>query len=916
MSSLLNDYLGSFIEGLDPSQLRLNVWSGKVHLKALAIRPSALDGLNLPVTVLSGRVASLRLEANWRSLTSQPVKVELEGVDLLLGPRLSPPPSSSSDDAAARERAHHTKMRPLEAVEEFRLHAETEAANAESSTTSYMQRLTATVVNNAQISIKEIHLRYVSEEGGQRRVIGVGLEELSAFTTNAQWKREFTAGGDVGYRLVQLHHLFAYIDEEEDAAQGTEGTEGKGGDEEVSPSLPRLLDVLDSPSTRFVLSPLSGSLRLVQRMTEGEAPRFSVSCHFPSIELALGQRQYRHALRELSSLSTAQRLLQTSAATSPSAASTDRPLSKEERRRYVELYKRTLNALWTDELSAEERAEMQSMERAATFASLAQARTFGWFELKRELQGRSVKTRQAGKDEAAKNSGGGGLLKGFFGRKPSQLPHEELTEQQKEDLYALLEKEEGEGEEEGEVGGEGPAAQRPDRVEVDMEVELKVVTASLLDAEYRPMLQVTAEGGSAHVVKRLRGLTVEVGMNSLQCTEQILPGSLYSTLMGAQQHDTTSPAIPSTNTTASSSSSPSSSSPPPPFFHAVYEDRPEGVDCDRRLSLQLSSPVIQLHQPLLSALLTFFAVPPTLDLATFSAWSLQQLDALRSFSTTTLADALSTHSALDLNVDLTAPTIVVPLDPMQHSTPSSGGGGGGADVLVLTLGHLRLTTELRGKAEMAETLERVRKATGDHQLDEAMRGRLYDLYHVNITRTSVLLSHMGPQWALDPSPSFLLDPLDLRLDVHSAISKEVNWLPNFRLEGSLDLLRLRLSERKLRRMTKFVEVFQDVDHLPPTVKATLLPIEQWQDPQSAPPTTTSSSTPEPLSTSTPLMASPVSPTAQALAVPLLFFLLVVLLPVVLPRCGRPRGVIPRGSSEGSRCVDGVGPRRQWGGGGQ
>ena len=861
MSSLLNDYLGSFIEGLDPSQLRLNVWSGKVHLKSLSIKPTALDGLHLPVRVLSGRVSSLRLEANWRALTSQPVKVELEGVDLLLGPRTAP--ASPSTDGDEEEKSFQSKLRSLSAVEEFRLHAEAEAASTESSTTSYMKRLTATVINNVQISIKEIHLRYVSEEGGQRRVIGVGLEELSAFTTNEQWKREFTTGGQLGYRLVQLNNLFVYCNERGEQAQGEEEEE-EGGEEEKEGggglSLPRLLDVLDSPSTRFVLSPLSGSLQMVQRMDEGAGggsdgalPRFSLSCDFPSIELSLGQRQYRHVLKELSSLSAAHRLLQSSAAALPSpAASNDRPLSREERKRYVELYKRTLNAMWTEELSGEERAEMQSMERTASVSSLAQARTFGWFELKKELQGRSVKTRQAGKDEAAKNKGGGGILKGFFGRKSSQLPHEELTDQQKEDLYALLEQEEGE--EEGEVGSDGPS-HTPDRVEVEMQVNLKAVTASLLDAEYRPMVRLAAEGGTAHVVKRQKGFTAELGMQSLRCTEEILPLSQYSQLMTALPLDTTPP----TTGTASSST-------PPPFFHAVYEDHPEGVDCDRRLSLQVSSPIIQVHQPLLSALLTFFAVPPTLDLATFSAWSLQQLDALRSFSTTSLADALSTHSALDLNIDLTAPTIVIPLDPMQRYTPLRGAGGVGSDVVVLNLGHLRLTTELRGKAEVANTLDRVRKAAGDHQLDEEMKGRLYDLYHVTITRTSLFLSAMGPEWSHDPSPSFLLDPLDLRLDVQSAVSKEVNWLPNFRLQGALELLRLRVSERKVRRMTKFLEAFQDIDSIPPFVKATLLPKEQWKDPQ--PDVKTANPSPsKALQVSEPSRASTVSPTSTAVVLP-------------------------------------------------
>ena len=292
-------------------------------------------------------------------------------------------------------------------------------------------------------------------------------------------------------------------------------------------------------------------------------------------------------------------------------------------------------------------------------------------------------------------------------------------------------------------------------------------------------------GARLRLVKRhQRGLTLEMGMQSLRCGEQIVRGSHYHQLMDMQTTQQPSSA---------SADLPASSSAPAPFFHALFEADPLDAACDRRLLLRLSSPIVQIHPPLLSALLTFFHVPATVDLRTFSAWSLQRLDALRSFSTATLAEALSTHSALDLNVDLTAPIVVVPLDPRSSAPQET------ADVVVLDLGHVRLTTELRGKEEAQRTLSAVREANGEEDLDADTRSRLFDLYHVAITRTSLFLSALGSRWAEDPSPSFLLEPLDLRLDVQSAVSKDVNWLPNFRVQGSLGRLQLRVGERKVRR---------------------------------------------------------------------------------------------------------------------
>ena len=809
VSTLLNEYLGSFLEGLDASQLRLHVWSGRVHLRGLNIRPSAFDDLGLPLTVVSGSVESLRLEANWRSLTSQPVRVELEGVHVLLAPRGASPAQTAADAdaaaAAAAARAVESKLRSLAAVEEFRLQAEGEAAKAASSTRSYLQRLQETVLDNVQLSIRDVHIRFACDAadasgGGRSAVVGVGVEELSAFSTNEDGAHEFTAAAAISHRRVELRNLCAYL-HEEDAEVEAEAEAGR--------EAPALRDVLEAASTRFVLAPLSASLSMVHHKDEAASPRIAVSSTLEAIALSVDQRQYRHALHALSALSSAQRSLSSALSSSSAASASEPELSKEQRRRYVQLYKRTLNALWQAELSEDERAELDQLDRSASYASLSRARTLAFHELKKELQGRTVMTRQAAKDEAAR-SAKGGLLKGWFGTRqsaPPVLPHDELTEQQRDDLDALLEDEEKADD------GRTPSAAAGDGVLLQVELGLRALSVSLLDAEAQPMLRVTAEGGSASLVKRPRGLLLEVGLQSLRCTESLLQDSHYAELLSMEPSDD------------------AAASDPPPFLRAAYED-PQGEPASgRRLSLQLSSPVVRLHRPLLCALLTFFAVPAAVDLATFSAWSLQQLEALRSFSTATLAEALLSHSAIDLSIDLTAPVFVVALDP--RAPPPA---GEAADVMVVNLGRLSVTTELSAQDDVRGALERVQRAKGIEELDEATLGRLYDHYCVVVSRTSVLLSSKGPAWPTDPRPSYLLEPLDLRLDVQSAISRDVDALPNVRVQGRLERLQLHVSDRKVRRLARFIDAFSDLDSgVPREVRATLIARAPESDRQRPPP---------------------------------------------------------------------------------
>ena len=78
IASLLNQYLGQFIEGLDSKQLNLSVWSGAVDMKNLQIKPSCLDFLHLPIIVKGGSVGRLLLKCNWARLSSEPVRIVLE----------------------------------------------------------------------------------------------------------------------------------------------------------------------------------------------------------------------------------------------------------------------------------------------------------------------------------------------------------------------------------------------------------------------------------------------------------------------------------------------------------------------------------------------------------------------------------------------------------------------------------------------------------------------------------------------------------------------------------------------------------------------------------------------------------------------------------------------------------------------
>ena len=56
LASVLQRSFGEYIEGIDASNLRASVWSGKVQLNNLRLRRSALDALQLPVKLQAGTI--------------------------------------------------------------------------------------------------------------------------------------------------------------------------------------------------------------------------------------------------------------------------------------------------------------------------------------------------------------------------------------------------------------------------------------------------------------------------------------------------------------------------------------------------------------------------------------------------------------------------------------------------------------------------------------------------------------------------------------------------------------------------------------------------------------------------------------------------------------------------------------------
>ncbi len=182
---LLAARLGKYIAGLERDNLSVAFWSGEIALENASIRPEALSRLQLPLRLELGRIQSLRVKIPWRKLASQSVEIELVGLYVVLVPIDSQ--SWAYDKSGfvrlVKERLELHEIRRVQSQTQKLLSAE-EALRSK----SFLQRLTAKVLDNLRITIRDIHVRFEFRTGLHTFSTGLMLAKVDYCTTSANWQ--------------------------------------------------------------------------------------------------------------------------------------------------------------------------------------------------------------------------------------------------------------------------------------------------------------------------------------------------------------------------------------------------------------------------------------------------------------------------------------------------------------------------------------------------------------------------------------------------------------------------------------------------------------------------------------------------------------------------------------------------------
>ncbi|XP_078109919.1 intermembrane lipid transfer protein VPS13B isoform X4 [Sander vitreus] len=183
VTPLLMSYVNKYIKNLKPSDLQLSLWGGDVVLSKLDLKLDVLEQeLKLPFTFMSGHIHELRIHVPWTKLGSEPVVITINTMECILKLRDGAQDehesgSSSTSRSVSDSSKAVAKPRRLQQA----------APSDPDLPPGYVQSLIRRVVNNVNIVVNNLILKYVEDD----IVLSVNITSAECYTVDDIWERAF-----------------------------------------------------------------------------------------------------------------------------------------------------------------------------------------------------------------------------------------------------------------------------------------------------------------------------------------------------------------------------------------------------------------------------------------------------------------------------------------------------------------------------------------------------------------------------------------------------------------------------------------------------------------------------------------------------------------------------------------------------
>lgn len=816
VANLLNRLLGMYVKNFDAKQLNIGIWSGDVKLRNLELRREALDQLHFPLNVVEGHLGELTLSIPWSNLRGKPVKIDIEDVFLLAAPK----EDAEYDPEEEERRAHAIKMERLESAELLR-ERNTEGMSQEEQrrNQSFTQSLVTAIVDNLQISIKNVHFRYEDSiaSPGHPFAVGITLKELSAVSTDSKWNPTFiqsTSG--TTHKLAVLGALAIYWNTDAEllgTGRGSDiGAEAQGiSHEELMAKLKAGVEVGDH--SQYMLRPVSGRAGLeLDKTGRPDRPRIKARLMFDELGFVLDDDQYRDALMLVDLFHYFIRH-QEYKRFQPKCRPKEDPrawlkfaghavLSKihdrnrrwswdyikerrDDRIAYINLFKKKKRE---EPLSPDEARELDRLERKLSYEDLRFWRSLARNQLRKENVGVKKPARQQSWSEW------------IWGTKKEEDESTTMTEEQRQELYNAIDWDEKKA-----------LAESVDlpRESVKIQVNSSLRAGSLTlkrdpHGKANEIMKFVFDNFRAKALQRPDSFFIDVDLGGLRVYDGTTEGSLFPQIVRVKDSLPSPKGDDSTNYQDQElASEDSADEDEDSLFHLQVEKNPLNSDADSAIKLKLKSIEVIYNPKFIVEVVKFFR-PPERHMESIGALldtAGATVEEIRQQTRAGLQFALEEHKTVDAQFDIQAPLIIVPESVTQESSLC----------LILDAGHVSVNSELVDRETIKEAQSKQKRPYSEEDYKQ-LEGLMYDKFLFKLDSTQVLI---GPgieatKSQLSSSEAsrnlHIIDRINVDFVLELCIVPKSAELTRTRLSGHLPELHASMSDKKYKNLMKLIDI--------------------------------------------------------------------------------------------------------------
>lgn len=833
VANLLNRFLGMYVKNFDAKQLNVGIWSGDVKLRNLELRREALDQLRLPLNVVEGHLGQLTLAIPWSNLRGKPVSVKIEDVYLLAAPK------EESDYNAEEEekRAHALKIEKLESAELLKeRNTEGMSPEEQQKNQSFTQSLVTAIVDNLQVTIKNVHVRYEDSIAtpGHPFALGVTLKEMSAVSTDANWTPTFiqsTSG--TTHKLAVLNALAFYWNTDAElfgtGRGGQVGAEAQGSDHDQL--LDRFKTAIEGDSgLQYMLKPVSGRAGIeLDKTGKVDRPKIKARLLFNEFGFILDEEQYRDALMLVDLFHYFIRH-QEYKKDQPEKTPKEDPRAwlrfagqavlnkihdrnrrwtwdffterRDNRRRYIELFKKKKK---DQALTADEAKEFNDLEYRLTYEDLRFYRSLARNQLRKENVGF--------KKPAQKQT----WTSWVWGSKQQEQSKEEdagMTEEQRKELYDAIDWDEKKA--------IADSVDLP-RESVKMQIESSLRTGSFTlrrdpHGKENDIVKLVFDNFRLKVLQRPDSLLADVALGGLRVYDGTTEGSLFPQIVRVkdalpQPKDEEKGAPDARDLDGSGDETEEQVD--DSLFHLVFENNPLDESADTAVTLKLKS-IEVIYNPKFIVEIARFFKPPERHMESIGAL-LQTAGAtveeIRQQTRAGLEFALEEHKTVNANLDIQAPLIIIPESITTQSSLC----------LILDAGHVALNSKLIDKETMRDIQSKQNKKYSEEDYRQ-LEGLMYDRFLLELHSTQLLI---GPGIEATKAElnseeqvgnMHIIDRINMDFTLETSIVPKASDITKTRISGNLPVLHASISDKKYKNLMRLIDVaiphFDEEDVVP------------------------------------------------------------------------------------------------------